>query len=1337
MSTPTPDTHAATPSGRPERAPRESAVSVIGAAVWTGLKRAVWVLAVLLLVPAAAWLWAGSEGSLATALRWAAQTPAEGATALQSNGVTGSLRGGGRAAELTWQSEGLRVRATEVELRWQPLALLTRSVHVQRLRAASLEVEPIERADAPPSAPPASLRIALPARLSLSIDALEIDKLTWQGTTAVNTGKLRGRYGYTGPQHQLELTELAWADGRYQGKAQVNSDAPFALQAELSGTLAASVPAGAPALPLVLQANAQGRLADLQVQADLNGAPVSSTAPSVPGQAAPADSPQAQLKARLTPWGALPVSDAEARFQALDLAMLWPAAPQTRLNGSASVQPLPAKAWRLQLDASNASPGPWDRQRLPAEQVQADGEWRDGQALLRSLNARLGGGRLQGSGQWKPAPQTPSNSASARPAGDGGWEFRGTLDSVNAAALYSALPSQRLSGRASAQSTGPRLGFDLALQASAAQISALKDSNTLSKQLGQLKLREVSARGAWVSATRTRPAAGTLELATLRVRSADAELQAKGLFQPGLSSGRGDVSLRAPGLSLAATGELQPTRGDGQLRLDSSDAQRALRWLSGVPGLQNMNVLQHTGARGQARLTLAWQGGWRDPLLQTQLTIPQLDWLTATATAPAPAPAPAPLRLRDVQASLNGRLSQARLSLQGRMESGSRRASLQLQADAGAVLDTRRTAPALLRWQGVLRQLDLSLQDPALSAGAWRLGLQQAVAARGTPQGLELDPGQAVLTAPTTISGAARGTPTQAVLAWQTTRWQAGQWTTAGTLRGLPLAWADAVLGSPLGQTGLSGALLFDGQWDAVVGSDLKLKAQLARSSGDLTVQAETAEGQAARVAAGLREARLDVQSDGGAVTAQLRWASERAGNVQAELRTQLFRRTPAGETEPRWLWPDDAALRGQVKAQLPRIGVWSVLAPPGWRLRGAVNADLALQGTRGDPQVTGTLDANDLALRSVVDGIELGNGRLRAQLDGTRMRISEFSLQGAGPRGTGGILRADGEAAWVEGQPQVRLSTQLERLRVSVRNDREITLSGQLQAALRNGQPEINGLLKIDQARITLPDEDRPQLGDDVVVRGATTAKPGASRGPRTPVKLAVQIDLGEDFLIQGRGVDTRMRGILALLGDSLATPRLYGTLLTYNGQYRAYGQRLDIEEGVLRFAGPLDNPALDILAIRPNLTQRVGVQISGTALLPRVRLYAEPELPDAEKLSWLVLGRSSASGGAEAALLQQAAIALLGSRTGTNTGGLAASLGLDELSIRTPSSTDAGTASGGAITLGKRFSRNFYAAYERSLSGAVGTLFLFYDLSQRLTVRAQAGEQAAVDLIFTVPYE
>ena len=105
-------------------------------------------------------------------------------------------------------------------------------------------------------------------------------------------------------------------------------------------------------------------------------------------------------------------------------------------------------------------------------------------------------------------------------------------------------------------------------------------------------------------------------------------------------------------------------------------------------------------------------------------------------------------------------------------------------------------------------------------------------------------------------------------------------------------------------------------------------------------------------------------------------------------------------------------------------------------------------------------------------------------------------------------------------------------------------------------------------------------------------------------------------------------------------------GEVRTVSGQYRAYGQQLNIETGIARFNGPIDNPQLDILAIRPNIQQRAGVAITGTAQSPRVRLYSDPQLSDQETLSWLMLGRASATSGGESAILQQAALAILGAQ-------------------------------------------------------------------------------------------
>ncbi len=1317
------------------------------------------VLLLAVLAVGLAWWWAGTEGSLATALRWLAQSQP-----LTAERATGSLREGGHVERLTWQQDGLSVEVRDVSLAWQPWSLLHGTLRLDRLAVGSMQLHD-QRPPSAPSPPPTAL--GLPLRVVLA--HFSVGRFALQGKTAVTASSISGRYEFDGLAHQLQLLDAELAQGRYQGRARLSARSPVALEASLSGALSAELPNSKKPLPLAFTATASGPITDMQVKGQLQ---MTGSAPAGRAQ------PHATATARVMPWAAQPLPQADATFRDLDIAGLWPDMPQTLLTGNASVRPADtaataSAAWLIQLQMANSLPGPWDQRRLPIERLETQGEWRDGAALVRTLKARLGGGELLATGEWAPAAGTasppkppstrapaPSSAPTAPPATVApAWKLQATVQQINPALLYSQLAPQPVDGRATVASEGATTRFDASLQAAGHDIkppASAKAKATGPRSPGVLHLHDASAMGTWKPAQ----AGGTLALSALRIRTDDAELAGQLEAQPKAWGGKGSLALTAPGLDATLQGELRQASGKGTLSLRGRDAAQALRWLQQLPGLPA--ALQTASARGSAELQASWDGGWQDPDVQARLEVPSLDWYAPAKAAAGSAPrasaaagtaeAGDTLKIRALQTSLSGRLSQMQLDAQGRLETGQRRYALQLAAEGGRTPATRKAPLGESAWQGLLKQLSLSVEDPSLGSGsgAWRLVTRGTVPLTWTPArggAFESGAGEALLSAPVQKT-AAGGTPSAsapAVLAWQPVRWRPGELITSGKLTGLPLAWIELLAGPQMAGAGLGGNLLLDGQWEATLSDTLRLKATLARSSGDISVQAETVQGVPTRVAAGVKEARLSLVNEGEALTLAVRWDSERGGTADGQLRTRLAR-APA-DAGGGWLWPADAPLSGQLRAQLPRIGVWSVLAPPGWRLRGSLGTDLTISGTRAAPQLAGELQANDLALRSVVDGIEFGNGRLRARLDGTRMRINEFTLQGAGDKGTGGSLTARGEAGWIDGQPQVQLEARLERLRASIRTDRQLTVSGDVQASLKGVQTELTGKLVVDQARIILPDEGTPQLGDDVVVRTtrgsasgqkapAQTSGATADRDAR-PVKLALQLGLGDDFRVQGKGIDTRIRGTLSLYGESLREPRLTGTVNTAGGQYRAYGQRLDVEQGVLRFTGPLDNPALDILAIRPNLTQRVGVQITGTALLPRVRLYAQPELPDAEKLSWLVVGRASASGGAEAALLQQAALALLGSKSGGMSGGLASSLGLDELSFRGASSNADGTTTQGAVTLGKRFSRNFYAAYERSISGALGTLYIFYDLSQRFTVRAQTGQQSAVDLIFTVPYD
>lgn len=1310
----------------------------------------------------ALWWWAGTEGSLATGLQWASQSQP-----LKFENATGSLRAGGHIDQLHWQQDGLNADVRDVTLSWQPWSLLHGTLKINRLSAASLEVTDTRPPSPTPTLPPNALGLPL----KIALDDFFVGQFDYKGKAAFSVAKIAGNYAYNGLQHQFDLKSTQYASGLYSGRAVLTSAAPLTLQATLSGALAVTVPNNPEPVPLAFQATASGPLTDMQVKAELQ---MTAAAPAADAKK-PALQPHASASARVMPWAAQPLPQAEASFRDLDLAALLPQAPQTLLSGSASVQPLdnpsPAKAspaWALQLQMTNSLPGPWNQQRLPVEQLDTQGEWRDGAALVRSLKAQLGGGELLASGEWasaSPATPTAQPATAAPTAPEQAWQLNATLKHINPAQLHTQLAPFPLDGRAEVNGQGAMTRFDASVQTARGVASTVKRPapRTHSGQnnfLEQLRLRNARATGSW----NAQQAGGTLTLSALQVRTSDAELSGQLEVQPAQKGGQGKLALSAPGLQAQLNGEIRPASGAGELSVRGHDAAQALRWLQKLPGMP-ASVLS-ASASGSAELQAQWKGGWQDPALQAKLDVPSLDWIPAAFKAPAPKKPVADtsakavtaskaaasanlLKVRELQATLSGRLTQAQLGVQGRVEIDQRRYALQVAADGGRLKPANSNTPlGESAWKGLVRQLSLSVEDPALGSGAWRLATRSPVALKWTPSGtggaFESGSGEALLTAP--ASTASSTPPSQATLSWQPVRWRPGELVTAGKITGLPIAWVELLAGPQMKGAGLGGTLVFEGQWDAVLNNSLKVKASLARSSGDITVETPGVPGNAARVAAGIKEARISLDTAGDALTLALRWNSERAGTADGQLKTRLTR-APDGQGVGGWLWPADAPLNGQLQAQLPRIGVWSLLAPPGWRLRGSLGADVAISGTRAAPNLAGDLQANDLALRSVVDGIEFGNGRLRARLDGTRMRINEFTLQGAGEKGTGGSLTAQGEAGWINGKPQVQLDAKLQQLRASIRTDRQLTVSGDVQARLQGDQTELTGKLVIDQARIILPDEGTPQLGDDVIVRTASGAAAGKKAPEKIsnetvdkanrPLKLAVDIDLGRDFRIQGKGIDTRIRGTLALTGNSLSDPRLVGTLRTFGGQYRAYGQRLDVEQGVIRFTGAIDNPTLDILAIRPNLTQRVGVQITGTALLPSVRLYAQPELPDAEKLSWLIVGRASAAGGAEAALLQQAALALLGSKGGGMSGGLAASLGLDELSFRGSSNNADGTATGGAITLGKRFSRNFYAAYERSISGALGTLFVFYDLSRRFTLRAQAGEQSAIDLIFTVPYD
>ncbi len=1157
--------------------------------------------------------------------------------------------------------------------------------------------------------------------------------------------------------------------------------------------------------------------------------------------AASAEPMRADVQATILPWVPQPLKQAHATLKALDLAALWPQAPRTLLHGTVQVDPVAANAaapstslpaspagtgWNIEADLRNDLPGPWDQKHLPLAAVQGRASFDGARWDIPAATATIGTGKAAGTIALK-GHFTPATGAA---------EGQAELSNLRPDALHTALAAAPLGGRISAQGQADqavRFTADIRATGQAPAQSPAPAKATGKKAPPLLRINVLTAQGQWLAQT----GGGTVQLDRLLLDALQAKLEATQLrVAVGEQSAQGQLRLTVPGATATANGQIAPAKGAGELQVQWSDAERTQAWLTGLPGLES--ALQGATAKGQAQLNARWTGGWQTlvrqleavaagkPLpaatkdggftLQARVSAPQLD--VALPAGKGAAGGPSPLQLRAVQAELSGSLAQATLALDGEARTGTQRAALRTRLSGGMGAGNE--------WQAQVTELRLQAQDTQ-RPGPWAVQLAE-------PLSLKLRRGPA---APAPAAPAASGTTTTAgssatlsvqasagqaritgpvpgtvTLRWQPVSYSGGggaplRLQTQGSLQGLPMGWVDALGmggsdagGKPaqplLARLGLAGNIVFDGQWNVDTTSALRASASLRRASGDLRILAgETAaittvqsSGQGTGAGsptatvteppgsgshAGVRQAEITLDAEGDALRAKLVWASDRAGEIDASASTRLTLGSTLAETT---LAPD-APLAGTLRARLPDVGVWSALAPPGWRVRGTLDANATLSGTRAAPRWAGTLGADELAVRSLIDGVDLQGGRLRAALNGNQLDITEFRLQGgsgskaripgysgnrtAAPQ-DGGTLAGTGRVNWgdaANGMSGMAMSFQAEAkaLQVLVRADRQVSVSGKVQAQLQQGQFSVRGQLTTDRATIILPDETAPSLGSDVVVRSAAkdreaqakaqavakatqaAAQPATGTTPTTakPPDIAVSLNLGRDFALQGQGITTRLTGELDIRSSSVpgAPPRVTGEVRTDQGRYRAWGQVLDVETGLIRFNGPYNNPSLDILALRPNISVRAGVQVSGSALAPRVRLYSDPDLPDAEKLSWVVLGRDAAAGGAEAAVLQQAALALLGRKGGSGTANVASRLGLDEIGFKGPGTGD--DAAGAALTFGKRLSTDLYVTYERSLSGTLGTLYIFYDLSRRLTLRGQTGTQSAVDIIYTMKYD
>ena len=515
-------------------------------------------------------------------------------------------------------------------------------------------------------------------------------------------------------------------------------------------------------------------------------------------------------------------------------------------------------------------------------------------------------------------------------------------------------------------------------------------------------------------------------------------------------------------------------------------------------------------------------------------------------------------------------------------------------------------------------------------------------------------------------------------------------------------------------QMGWAGDIRLGARVDIRAGARFDADLVFERRDGDLHISS----GEGMQLM-GLTDLKLSLSAHDGVWLFTPFFKGRSLGEVTGSARVQ---------TTPEARWPhSDATLQGEVQARVADIGIWGAWVPPGWRMGGELRTTATLDGRFSEPRYTGVLSGSKLSVRNLLQGVNVTDGQVLVRLEGDKATVERFTL-----RGGDGLLTVTGGATLGQA-PQAQLQIKADHFRAIGRVDRTVIASGQTELVFGRDRARLEGRLVLNEGLFDFSRADAPSLDEDVTVRRPGEVDPALAEarpaGPRSNLVIGLDLDLGQKLRLKGRGVDTGLQGKIRLTNPG-GRWDARGTIQAVDGTYAAYGQKLTVERGLVAFGGPIEDPRLDILALRPNIDARVGVAITGTAQTPRIRLFSDPAMSDTEKLSWMVLGRApDGLGRTDTALLQRAAVALLAGEGEAPTDTLLKSLGIDEISLKQSD----GDVRETVISLGKQLSRRWYVGYERGVNSTIGTWQLIYRIAQRFTVRAQSGLENSIDVIWT----
>ncbi|POF41473.1 hypothetical protein B0D71_14770 [Pseudomonas laurylsulfativorans] len=413
---------------------------------------------------------------------------------------------------------------------------------------------------------------------------------------------------------------------------------------------------------------------------------------------------------------------------------------------------------------------------------------------------------------------------------------------------------------------------------------------------------------------------------------------------------------------------------------------------------------------------------------------------------------------------------------------------------------------------------------------------------------------------------------------------------------------------------------------------------------------------------------------------------------------------------------PKNKPLSGSFRLSGLDLSVARPFVPMVEKLAGRLNGSGTLSGGLLAPQINGSLQLSDGVIAGSELPMELQNLHVQALIAGEGVQ-----LNGGWNSGKAGQGSLNGNLAW--GQALVvDLALKGSQLPVTVEPYAKLEVAPDLKISMKGDELAIAGKVLVPKGEITIRElpPSTVKVSDDTVIVGQQTEE----GKPPLAMRMDIEVVVGEDKLsFAGFGLTANVQGHVHI-GDNMDTR---GELWLNDGRYRAYGQRLSVRRARLLFAGPIDQPYLDIEAIRKTDDIIAGIRLSGSAEQPTTQIFSEPAMSQEQALSYLVLGRPLSSNGEDNNMLAQAALGLGLMGSSGVTSSIAKNLGIQDFQLDTQGSGDATS-----VVASGNISEKLSLRYGVGVFEPANTIALRYKLSKKVYLEAAGGVASSLDIFY-----